>query len=161
MSHGGDKHLTSSRFKTLSDYLFGILDCIPDKVYIIDADDYSVLWANRTASPHGEHFGMKCCDLIQNRHGSCCSDDHICLMEKVKKTRRTAMFENICQGENGSEGVYEVQVHPIFDEEGDIIQFLQLRRRKSGVCPSSNIDKRVAHPCIKTTCSTICKNGLL
>lgn len=107
------------------EFLNDIISSIPYPLYVIDAHDYSIKMVNKAVSPTGQFTDMACYELSHKRNKPC-EGEHICVLEKVKRTKKTVVVEHLHYDRDGNPRNVEVHGHPIFDEKGNVIQMIEL-----------------------------------
>ena len=104
-----------------------VLDSLCHPFYVINADDYTIAEANAAAR-----------EIIQTRqdatychqasHGSeapCNSDEHECVIEKIRRSKQPEIVEHIHYDKDGNPRNIEVHGFPILDEAGNLIQVIE------------------------------------
>ncbi|MDP2362361.1 MAG: ATP-binding protein, partial [Ignavibacteria bacterium] len=67
----------------------------------------------------------KCYAITHKRDTPCGGTEHNCPLEIVKSTGKATVVEHIHFDRNGNANVYEVHGHPIFDDNGNVIQMIE------------------------------------
>jgi len=102
-----------------------VFESLGHPFYVIDADDYTIKMAN-SAAVSGEMSQAVTCYALTHRRATPCEDaGYPCPMKQIKKTGKPVSVEHEHYDLNGDRRVYEIHAHPIFDEEGKIIQIIE------------------------------------
>lgn len=112
-----------------------LYESLPHPFYVVDAKDYTVKFAN-SASGFGELDEKSFCySLVYNRDEPCTEGEHVCPLEKVKKTKKPVVVEHLQYDKQGKRKVYEIHGYPIFDEKGNVVYMIEyslnITRRKA------------------------------
>ena len=101
------------------------IDSLTHPFYLIDANNYKVILANRI-SGFGRALNNQTCYALTHKSDRPCSDaDHPCPLEQVKATGKPAMVEHIYYDRNGAAIYLEIHAYPIFDSNGKVIQIIE------------------------------------
>jgi len=107
------------------DFLRDIIDALAHPFYVIDANNYTIKFANKAAQL-GPLTGIETCHLLTHHEDQPCSGfDHPCPLEQVKRTRRSAVVHHEHYDKDGNVMHLEIQGHPVFDEKGNVIQMIE------------------------------------
>jgi two-component sensor histidine kinase len=110
--------------KIKSNFLQNIVDSISHPFYVIDANDYSILFANQ----HTDTYVLgktKCYQLTHKRDTPCNSKGHPCTIDLVKSTGKSVIVEHIHYDRNKNMRNVEIHAHPVFDDNGHIHQIIE------------------------------------
>ncbi|MEW6534574.1 MAG: ATP-binding protein [Candidatus Auribacterota bacterium] len=124
------KEVTSYRtaeqnVKKLNEFLQIILNSLPHPFYVIDVNDYTIKLANEAAKQAGIEEDMLCYHATHSASHPCESDVHPCPLKKILETKKSIRVEHVHKDNKGKERVVEVNAHPIFDDKGNVIQFIE------------------------------------
>jgi PAS domain S-box-containing protein len=101
------------------------LESLTHPFYVVDAEDYSIKIANSAARALGESGLSTCHALTHKRPTPCDSTEHACPMVEVKRTKKPVVLEHIHEDAEGNPRIMEVNGHPIFDDDGNVIQMIE------------------------------------
>jgi diguanylate cyclase (GGDEF)-like protein len=120
-----EKSLTHSRIMMQT-----IIDEIPDPVLYIELD-MSVSMMNKAAKELGgegaDELYPKCYTVSSKTSGACSDGSHPCPVEYVSKTKKPATLRHIHTDQKGKKHHVDIQARPIFDTEGSMIAYLEIR----------------------------------
>lgn len=128
----------------LQRHLDKILDSLPHPFYVINAHDYSIVFANRAAlGGQGKGGARTCYELTHHRSSPCCQHkEHPCPLETVKKTKKPILVEHSHYDGKGGQRFVEVHGFPVFDEQGEVVEMIEycfdITKRKQA-------EQRLAH----------------
>ncbi len=105
--------------------LNSVLESITHPIYLVDANNYSILMANSTAGITTSQAPVKCFTATHGRERPCDPPEHLCPIEVVKKSKQPFVVEHIHHIENGKPRLFEINAYPIFDEYGDVIRVIE------------------------------------
>jgi PAS domain S-box-containing protein len=106
------------------EFLKNIFESLTHPFYVIDASDQAILIANPAASKNNLTAGSKCFELTHHRKIPC-SNEEICPLEEVKKTKKAVTVEHVHFDKEGDPRNVEVHGYPIFDKEGKVVQMIE------------------------------------
>ncbi len=106
-------------------FITTVFESLRHPFYVIDADDYTIKMVNSAALSGDMPQAVTCYALTHRRAAPCEDVGYPCPMERIKKTGRPVLVEHVHYDLNSDRGVYEVHGHPIFDEEGKVIQIIE------------------------------------
>jgi two-component system cell cycle sensor histidine kinase/response regulator CckA len=113
------------RIQQQSQFLRNVLDSLTHHLYVIDANDYSIVVANRAAELDGIAVGQKCYAATHGVTGPCSGPEHPCPVIEVKITRKPVTVEHIHFDPQGDAKHIEVHAHPIMTAEGEVLQVIE------------------------------------
>lgn len=102
-----------------------VLQSIDFPVYVIDADTYEIVLANRAAYPSDMPEGTTCYALTHRRQTPCEWSEGGCPLEEVKRTRLPARVEHVHYDRAGVARQFEVHAFPILDSEGRVTRVIE------------------------------------
>ncbi|SFH92690.1 PAS domain S-box-containing protein [Tindallia magadiensis] len=107
---------------------YHIIDGLDYPFYLIEADTYRVLLANKKAM--GERItlpkeGITCHELTHDCLEPCDPQDHPCALLEVLDKKKAVKLEHKHKNMDGSIQDVEVHAHPIYDADGKIYQVLE------------------------------------
>ena len=114
-------------------FLQTILESLTNPFYVIDAETYRIVMANKAARPEGEiggggevgDEGLTCYRMTHNRTSPCTGEDHPCSLQEVRKTKRPHTLEHVHTGKDGEERNFEIYAYPVLDKEGRVVQVIE------------------------------------
>ncbi len=107
------------------DLLSTAIESLPHPFYMIDINNYKILFANSATSKFGNWYGSTCYKTTHDRNTPCDSDDHQCPLIKVKKTGLPTIMEHIHYDDKGNPINVEVHGYPVFDESDKIVSMIE------------------------------------
>lgn len=113
---------TDENIKEQTDFLSSVIESISYPFYVIDANDYTIKLANSAACME-DSVEKRTCYAVTHKKGKPCREPgHICPLEEVKKTKKPVTVEHVHYDKNGNKRNVEVSGHPIFNDNGDVVQ---------------------------------------
>lgn len=108
-----------------SDLLQIVLDSLTHPFYVINAADYRIRLANRTARQMYNSGGATCYALSHGCDTPCDLPDHPCPLKTIVQTGRPAVVEHVhCDGQGQLRNV-EVRGFPILAEDGNVTEIIE------------------------------------
>jgi two-component sensor histidine kinase/ABC-type amino acid transport substrate-binding protein len=107
-----------------SDFLRSVIDSLGHPFYVIDVGDYSIKLVNKFASVTLPE-AITCHALTHGRDKPCHGPEHNCPIEEVKRTGQPAVVEHVHRDAAGHERHLEIQAHPVFDNQGNVVQLIE------------------------------------
>jgi len=101
------------------------IESLKHPFYVLDANDYSIIIANAATSDFVSNDNPKCYAITHRRDKPCGGGEHKCPLEIVKRTKKATTLEHTHYDKHGNERMFEVHGHPIFDEDGNVIQMIE------------------------------------
>ncbi len=100
---------------------------------LLFSKDFRILWANnafldQTGYELKEILGNCCYKITHRLEGPCELPDHPCPVYEIKKTGKPLTIVHSHFDHEGNKFFVEVSAYPIFDEKGEIIQFVNLSK---------------------------------
>ena len=108
-----------------NEFLNTTIESLTHPFYVLDANDYSIIIANAATNDFISTDNPKCYAITHRRDKPCGGDEHKCPLQIVKRTKKATTLEHTHFDKHGNERVFEVHGHPIFDEEGNVIQMIE------------------------------------
>jgi len=102
-----------------------VLQSIDFPLYVIDADTYEIVLANRATYPSDTPVGGTCYALTHHRQTPCNGSEGACPLEEVKRTRLPARVEHVHYDRAGVARQFEVHAFPIVDSEGRVTRVIE------------------------------------
>ncbi|MCK5580664.1 MAG: PAS domain-containing protein [Candidatus Omnitrophica bacterium] len=106
-------------------FLIAVLDALKFPFVVIDAKDYSIKAANKTAKRINLKEGNFC---YISRHGQkqpCDGKEYPCPVRVVKKTKKATIVEHLYCNNEGKQRVEEVFAFPLFNNEGEVDSIIE------------------------------------
>ncbi|MEW6088885.1 MAG: HD domain-containing phosphohydrolase [bacterium] len=107
-----------------NNFLNTILSSLPYPFYVIDAKNYTVKMANAAAG-FGQLSEKSKCYMLTHKRNTPCSNEHICPLEEVKKTRKKVVTEHIHYDSKGNPEYVEVYGYPVFDVHENLVKMIE------------------------------------
>ncbi|MCX5782232.1 MAG: PAS domain S-box protein [Elusimicrobia bacterium] len=105
-------------------FLEKVLKSLTYPFYVIDVKDYTIKIANSAAGFGDLSKGLTCYALT-HRRDSPCTEEHICPLKEVMRTKKPVMTEHIHYDKDGNGKYFEVHGDPIFNSEGNVVQMIE------------------------------------
>jgi PAS domain S-box-containing protein len=97
-----------------------VLESLAHPFYVINADDYTIQWANSAAKAEAANGRSTCYALTHKRQTPCDSKKSPCPLEIIKQTKKPVTVEHIHYDSHGDPRHVEVHAHPILDKDGKV-----------------------------------------
>jgi len=120
-----ERKWAEEKIKGQNEFLINVIESFAHPFYVLDANNYRIKMANFAAHLGSLSEHSTCYALTHKRSKPCGGAEHLCPLEEVKKTRKSVIVEHIHYDEDGNARVVEVHGHPIFDDEGNVIQMIE------------------------------------
>lgn len=107
--------------------LFGMdyLDLFPHPLYIIDINNYQVVYANKAAGSLIDGKKHYCYKLSHQSNLPCSSTDHICPIEQIRKSKKLVSVEHLHIGENKEKLNVKLIAYPIFNKKRQLTHIVE------------------------------------
>ncbi len=119
------RKVTDLKLEQQSAFLENVMESVAHPFYVIDANDYSILMANKAARLGALNSDSTCHLLTHNSNTPCTGDIHPCPLQEVKRTGEPVVVEHVHQTQSGDVQHLEIHAHPIFDRTGSIVQMIE------------------------------------
>lgn len=128
-----DRKRETGREKTEREFLETVLNNMMDSVSVVNAKDYSILYANRQfldfcGQSKDTVIGKHCYELKHHRSAPCSPPDENCPLTESLKTKQQSAVEHIHHGCNGEKHHFAITTIPIMDESGEVERVIHLAR---------------------------------
>ncbi len=121
-----EKQQIEDELKKKHQFLSHVIESISNPFYVVNVDDYSIEIANSAArGKYSLDERVTCHSLSHHLDAPCSGVEHPCPLKDVLKTRSPVRYEHIHCGEDGVERVFEINGHPVFNAEGQIVQMIE------------------------------------
>lgn len=128
-----------------------IIDEIPDPIMYIELD-FSVSMMNKAAKELGgedvDAVVPKCYKISDKTSGACADGFHPCPIEHVSKTKKPSTLRHVHTDKKGKKHHIDVDARPIFDADGTVVAYLEIRHDISNY---HNIQNKLLHETKKLT----------
>jgi PAS domain S-box-containing protein len=126
-----------ARIQKQNKFLQNIWDSLSHPFYVVEVEDYTIKIANDAAGFGKLTKNSTCYKLTHGINQPCDSNEHPCPIQKIQKTRKSALVEHLHYDKHGNVKDYEIHSHPIFDEAGNLKQIaeyaIDITERKEAV----------------------------
>ena len=109
---------------TQKKFLERVIESLKYPFYVINVKDYTIVMAN-SAAKFGDLAKRSTCYALTHKRDNPCTDEHVCPFKEVLRTKKSVITEHIHNDEEGNKRYVEVYGHPIFDNEGKVIQIIE------------------------------------
>ena len=116
---------TEALLRSQNQFITTVFESLRHPFYVIDASDYTITMANSAAHSGDFPETVTCYALTHRRTTPCGDAGHLCPMEEIKKTGKPVVVEHTHYDKEGVPRVFEVHGHPIFDDEGKVVQIIE------------------------------------
>jgi PAS domain S-box-containing protein len=102
------------------------IESIPHPFYVIDANNYRIVMANKATAVFGNVTENSTChELTHNRDAPCSGAEHRCPLDIVKRTKKPVTLEHVHYDKDGNPRTYEVFSYPILDDEDNVVRMIE------------------------------------
>lgn len=114
-------------------FLQAVIDCIPEAIMVINRD-YTIALSNRMAREQTGVLdmaakGLTCYQISHGQQTPCeCDLAHPCPRQRVLETGKPVTVEHIHRDAQGRDLHVEIIMAPVFDDCGEIVQFIESSR---------------------------------
>ena len=119
------RNLIEKEILNKNEFLNTTIEALKHPFYVLDANDYSIIMANAATNDFISNDNPKCYAVTHRRDEPCGGGEHKCPLQIVKRTKKATTLEHTHYDKHGNERVFEVHGHPIFDEDGNVIQMIE------------------------------------
>lgn len=122
-----ERKQAESEVRDQKDFLEHVIESLSHPFYVLDANDYKIKLANSATVEYGGIvLGTSTCYAISHKRDKPCdSQECLCPLEEVKKTKKPVVLEHIHYNREGEARIVEVHGHPVLDSDGNVIQLLE------------------------------------
>ena len=113
------------KIKEQNEFLNNVIDSIAYPFYVINANDYRIKLANSAACLGSLSKNSTCHSLTHESSKPCEGTERPCPLDEVKKTKKPVIVEHIHYDKEGNLRNVEVHGHPIFDNDGNVVQMIE------------------------------------
>lgn len=109
-------------------FLETIIESLTNPFYVIDAETYEVIMANKAACELNglkTFHGMTCFHMTHHGAAPCSGGEHPCPLAEVKKTRKPVTVEHLHFDQDGNKRHTEIHAYPVMNENGEVIQMVE------------------------------------
>ncbi len=110
--------------KEKNKFLTNVIESLTYPFYVINAKDYKVELSNLAGS-FGDLTKNSTCFSLTHKSDKPCSNECLCPLEEVKKTKKAVVTEHYHYNKNGNSKIFEVHGYPILDKDGNITQIIE------------------------------------
>ncbi len=102
-----------------------VINSLTHPFYVIEANNYQIVLANRAASESFSMGNKTCYELTHNRKTPCDGKEHPCPIQEVTRNGRMYSVEHIHYDKDGNERNIQLYCYPVFDEQGKVTQVIE------------------------------------
>ena len=119
---------TETRLDEQRTFLETIIESMTNPFYVIDAQSYAVIMANKEAralTGADSVQGLTCYRLTHHAEEPCREEDHPCPLDEVKRTGKPVVLEHLHYDRDGKQRFVELHAYPILDQDGKVVQVVE------------------------------------
>lgn len=122
----GELAKTNAMLHEQHEFLLSTIESLSHPFYVIDAESYRIILANR-ASYSGQEVppNTTCYNMTHGRNEPCTGDDHPCSITEIIKTKKPVVLEHVHVNDAGGKNIFEIYAYPILDEEGRVSKVIE------------------------------------
>ena len=120
-----EQKIAEETIRNQHDFLEIVKESLTHPLYVIDANDYTVLWANESSGFDSLDGCQTCYSLTHGRNTPCEGIDHPCPLKEVKAGKKPVTMTHAHYKENGDTRLLEIHVYPIFDAERNVTKVIE------------------------------------
>lgn len=106
-------------------FLASVIESLPYPFYVVDAEDYRVTLGNALALQGHVPDSITCHELTHHCEARCDSEEHLCPLAEVKRTRKPVVVQHVHHDAAGKSHFIEVHGYPVFDAQGTVVQMIE------------------------------------
>lgn len=106
-------------------FLRDIFEAIVHPFYVINSSDYSIVMGNSVATPGNSPHRPTCYEHIYGRSEPCGSNDCVCPLKELRRTKKPLAVEHVHCGSDGNLKVFEVHAYPVLDTAGNLTEVIE------------------------------------
>ena len=106
-------------------FLKTVINSLAHPFYVIDANNYEILMANKAAGLHPWNGKTLTCHQLTHNSQKPCDASHPCPLEEVKKSLEPCTVEHIHYDSQGEPRVVEIRGFPIFGPDGKLDKMIE------------------------------------
>jgi len=117
-----------SRLDDQRRFLETIIESLSHPFYVIDAESYQIIMANRAArsiSGVDTYRGMTCYAMTHHAAEPCSTEGHPCPLAEVKKTGQPVIVEHVHYDRENKEHIFEIHAYPVLGTDGSVAQIVE------------------------------------
>ncbi|MDM8527564.1 response regulator [Anaerolineales bacterium HSG24] len=111
--------------KQQNQFFHTVIESLGTPFYVINVEDYTIEIANSAARELGITPMNTCYAITHGRDTPCDSLEHPCPLTMVCETKKWITVEHLHRDKDGNHIQIEVHGHPIFNDEGDVVQIIE------------------------------------
>ncbi len=119
------------KLKKAHDFFQTVIDGVDESLMVVNKD-FTISLANRSALDAAglENLpeGMTCHQLSHNSDTPCQGDCHMCTLREVIRTGNIRKVEHVHKDKKGGKKIVQLVASPIFNDQGDVIQVIEVAR---------------------------------
>jgi PAS domain S-box-containing protein len=113
------------KFQQQNEFLNSVLESLSHPLYVIDANDYSIVMANSATGLGKLHQNTTCFKFAHHHRTPCNEAAYSCPLKELKKTKKPVVTEHVHYNENGELKNMEIRAYPILDSEGNVVNVVE------------------------------------
>jgi len=115
----------SNKLAAQKEFLTTIINSLNTPFYVIEVSTRKIALANMASGIMNFPEGVTCHQLSHHRDTPCEGDEHPCTIARILTSGKSVRLEHIHYDANGSRRYLEIHGHPIFDQQGKIVQVIE------------------------------------
>ncbi len=119
------KDTMERQLRKQNDLLIHVIDSLTHPFYVINVNDYTIMFANTSARLHGVSEASTCYAFTHRQSTPCKDIEHPCIITRILETGESAVLEHIHYDKSGNTRIVEVHGYPIFNDKGNIDQVIE------------------------------------
>lgn len=121
-----DEEQVYTELRRQKDLLEHTIESLTHPFFVIDAKSLEVQISNSAARNMDDIFGQVACYALHwDGHRKCGTQDHLCPVDTVIRTKQPIVIEHLCRDKQGGPRNVEVHAYPIFDEFGEVVEIIE------------------------------------
>ncbi len=121
-----ERKLAEEKIQQQNEFLNTVLESLTHPFYVINTNDFSIMMTNTAASgSNSSGKSFHCYELTHKRNEPCDTEEHLCPLKEVVKTKKPVTVEHTHYGKDGNTRIYEVHGFPILDDNGNATQMIE------------------------------------
>ena len=106
-------------------FLDSVLNALTHPFYVLDANTFQVVLANKASGMDGHQEKGTCHWLTHGESDPCTGDNHPCTVQEIRKTGGPVVLEHVHRDKKGERLNVEVHGYPLYDDAGNLVQVIE------------------------------------
>lgn len=119
-----EKSKAEATIRKQRNFVQRVFESITHPMYVVDANNYRVVMANKAALKGADRDDPTCYALMHGLDAPC-AGEHVCPLKEIKRTKKEVTLEHVHLDSEGKEISVEIHGFPITDKTGEVVQMIE------------------------------------